>query len=136
MITPSLEAFLKSGKSLVIYVQDQVVFESNDSDLKPLLEYIKDFGPDYGRPVIFDKYVGRAAALLMTLVWPSKVLTGVLSENGKAALEEAGLEVEYSELVKYLMAVASHDMCRWEKMSLGLDAQQFCDLILQNTAES
>ena len=136
MVTPSLESFLESGKSLVIRAKDQIVFESDDSDLKPLLEYIQKFGPDYGQPVIFDKYVGRAAALLMTLVKPSRVCAGVLSENGKAALEEAALAVEYGSIVKYLMDVASHNMCRWEKMSLGLDAGQFYDQLRENIAQS
>ena len=127
MIT--LEEFNISQKSLVVYHGAKKVFESNASDLEPLMRYTEQFGTDQSEPTIFDKYTGRAAALIMTLIGPLKVYTGIISEGGAKVFDENGIPFEAGEQVDYLMGVASKDMCRWEKMSLGKSPQELLDTL-------
>ena len=121
----TLEQFLQDGSSLVVYSAEAEIFRSDASDLTPLIEYVQTIGDRYAVVVIFDKYVGRAAALLMSLVKPSQVYVGVISEGGAAVLTEAGIAFEAAKQVTYLMDVASESMCRWEKLSLGKTAEEF-----------
>ena len=121
----TLASFLETGLSLVVYRDGQVVFESSDSDLRPLVTYIRTYGSDDGEVVIFDKYVGRAAALLMELIRPHHVYAGVISQSGAQALKESGIGFDAGREVKYLMDVASEGMCRWEKMAIGKIAEEF-----------
>jgi hypothetical protein len=125
MENSELRSFLESGLSFMVQVNKRTVFESEATDLQPLVTYIQEFGPDYNNPIIFDKYVGGAAALLMTLIEPQKVYAGVLSQRGKETLERSSIAYETRQIVQYLMDIASEGMCHWERLSLGLTAQEF-----------
>ena len=121
----TLASFLETGLSLIVYREGVVVFESSDSDLRPLMTYIRTRGIRDKEVVIFDKYAGRAAALLMGLIRPHHVYAGVISESGAQALKESGVAFDAGREVKYLMDVASAGMCRWEKMAAGKSAEEF-----------
>lgn len=123
----TLASFLETGLSLVVYHDGSVVFESSDSDLRPLVTFIRTHTAHDGEVVIFDKYVGRAAALLMELIRPHHVYAGVISESGGQALKESGIAFDAGREVKYLMDVASEGMCRWEKMAVGKMANEFLE---------
>jgi len=76
----SLKEFQSSEFNFVALIGDKIVFKSQDKALDPLVEFIKT-KPEAGA-IIFDRIVGRAAALLMTLIQPAKVLTPIVSESG------------------------------------------------------
>jgi hypothetical protein len=120
----TLASFLETGLSLIVYREGMVVFESSDSDLRPLVTYIRTHGTHDEKVVIFDKYVGRAAALLMGLIRPHHVYAGVISQSGAEELKESGIAFDAGREVKYLMDVASEGMCRWEKMAVGKTADE------------
>lgn len=125
----TLEQFLAGGQSLVIYCGDEVVFRSESSDLRPLIEFIDGAEEVSGELTLFDKYVGRAAGLLMALIKPRMVYAGIISEGGVETLEKYTIPFEAARRVKYLMGVASDDMCQWEKMSLGKSPRQLWELL-------
>ncbi|MCP4686346.1 MAG: DUF1893 domain-containing protein [bacterium] len=120
----TLQEFLDSDLSLVIYVADKEEFRSRASDLEPLVKFLDDSTPSNERPVVFDRYVGRAAALLVSTLKPEKVHTGVISEAGAQVLDDARIPYEAREQARYLMGVASEDMCRWEKLSMGKSPEE------------
>ncbi|MBU0985286.1 MAG: DUF1893 domain-containing protein [candidate division Zixibacteria bacterium] len=111
----TLDEFLASGWSLVVYADDDLVYRSKDSDLIPLLDFLDRDRESSLRLTIFDRYIGRAAALLMVLIQPQRVCAGVLSEGGAIVLRENKVPFEAVRQVKYLMDIASEGMCRWEK---------------------
>ena len=125
----TLEQFLAGGDSLNVYRGEEMIFSSESSDLKPLIDFIDSAEEMSGELTFFDKYVGRAAGLLMALVKPCMVYAGVISEGGAETLEKYDIPFEAGRRVKYLMGVASGDMCQWEKLSLGKDPQQLWDLL-------
>jgi len=125
----TLAEFTAGNRNFVVVVNDREVFSSTKSDLQPLLDYLTTDRGTHTNPILFDRYIGRAAALLMTLLEPSKVFTPVISKGGKAALEEYEIPFEIGETVEYLMGVASDGMCRWEKMALGKSPSEFFELL-------
>ena len=118
------DQFLSSIASLVIYHADEIAFESDDSDLRGLVAYLQQTELGRDDVTIFDRYVGRAAALLMSRIKPIKVNTGTISEGGAAVLDEQAIPFESTAKVTFLMGVASKDMCRWEKMAVGKSAEE------------
>jgi uncharacterized protein DUF1893 len=120
----TLRQFLDSDLSLVIYKGGQELFNSKASDLEPLVQFLESARPADKGLVVFDRFVGRAAALLISTLEPEKVYTGVISENGAQVLDDASIPFEAHEKAKYLMGLASDDMCRWEKLSLGKSPEQ------------
>ncbi len=127
--TPTLEEFLASKLSLQIYRDGSPVFESKASDLTPLIEFMDTPDRPGTKLTIYDKYVGRAAALLMSLISPDMVYAGVISEGGAEQLRSVGIPYEADETVKWLMGVASQGMCGWEKMAMGKTPDQFLTVL-------
>ena len=125
----TLEQFLANGQSLVVYRGNEVVFSSESSDLRPLMEFIDGAEEECGELTLFDKYVGRAAGLLMALIKPRLVYAGIISEGGIETLEKYAIPFEAVRRVRYLMGMASDDMCQWEKISLGKSPGQFWELL-------
>ena len=123
----SFQRFKQSSWSLVIIADNKIIFRSKARALKPLIRYLKSDYTRFSEPVIYDKYIGRAAALLFTFIKPKIVMTPVLSEGGKDTLDRFNIPYNADKEVKYLMGIASHDMCRWEKMTVGLTPQDFRD---------
>ncbi|NOY88441.1 MAG: DUF1893 domain-containing protein [FCB group bacterium] len=126
----SFEKFVKSRWSLVIIGKGKIIFKSQASGIKPLVTFIKkDEGNNDQDLVIYDRYIGRAAALLMVLINPSKVYTPVISEGGRDALEEYKITYFAQQQVKYLMGYASDKMCRWEKMAMNKTPQELWEVL-------
>jgi hypothetical protein len=123
----NLEEFKSSEWNFVAYQGDKIVFKSKSKALDPLVEFVKT-NPEPGI-IIFDRIVGRAAALLMTLIQPAKVYTPVISKSGRQVLDEAGIEIESPQTVEYIMGIASEDSCKWEKLVIGKSAEEFWEIV-------
>ncbi len=121
----TLEQFVESGLSFLVCQDGKEVFRSSESDLRPVVEFLTTSKVRRASLTVYDKYVGRAAALLITLLNPDKVYAGIISQAGADALEQHVIPYEAGEQVQYLMDVASRDMCRWEKMSAGKTPVEF-----------
>ncbi len=70
----SYDRFKKSPWSLVVISDGRIIFRSRASALKPLVRYLTSRREQGDRVVIYDKYVGRAAAMLMTLIQAARGL--------------------------------------------------------------
>jgi len=127
MIT--LDEFINSDNNFIAYRNGEDIFRSAGNDLTPLLSFIDKHGLHLSGLVLFDRYIGRAAALLMSLIGPQEVFTGTISEGGAELLQNAGIDYHFQEKVTYLMGVASGEMCQWEKKSLGKSAEEFYTLL-------
>ncbi|KAA3634314.1 MAG: DUF1893 domain-containing protein [Calditrichaeota bacterium] len=124
----TLSEFQKSGKSLSIYSGTEEIFSSDKDALEPLVEFIQS-DATYENLVIFDKYIGRAAAMLMTLINPQKVYTPIISQFGREVLQNKSIRYEAEKEVEFLMGVASDSMCRWEKISVGKTAEDLLEML-------
>lgn len=121
----SFEQFKRSRWSLVILSEGRILFKSRARAIKPLVRFCSQVAARPTDLTIYDKYIGRAAALLMVSLKPTQIMTPIISEGGTACLAEHGLSFTAEQQVKYLMGVASEDMCRWEKQALGKSPEQF-----------
>jgi hypothetical protein len=117
------EQFLQSDYNLVIAKDGEALFFSRASDLLGLISYLKSDSPAKS-VAIFDRYVGRSAALLMILLEPTYIFAETISEPGIAVLRDTRVEPEYSRLVPLLMGHESESMCRFEKLALDKTAEQ------------
>lgn len=130
----SFDDFKKSDFSLMILNDNYIIFESKSGALTPLVEFLKsirflnnpnDFSKKNSKIIIYDKYIGRAAALLMTKLNPVKVYTPVISKFGREIFEQYHIDFQADKEVTYLMGIASDDMCRWEKLTVGKSPDEF-----------
>lgn len=120
----TLTEFLASPHSLCIYHGDHLAFSSAASDLRGLVEYLDGATGRVDGITIFDRYVGRAAAMLFVLAHASLVYAGVVSAGGSQFLAENNIPLIADRTVPMLTDIASADMCRWEKLSFGRSPEE------------
>ncbi len=125
----SLEEFTNMEESLIIYQNKEIIFSSYDSDIIPLIKFLDQKKELSGEVIIFDKYIGRTAGLLMTKTSPSFIYTPIISESAVNLFIEYEIDFEATEIVKYLMGKASNEMCQWEKLAMGKNQDEFYQLV-------
>lgn len=125
----NLQKFKKSDWDLIVYKNKKIIFRSKDSGIKPLIKYVKKFDRKYKNLVVYDKIVGRAAALLLAYTNSSKVYTPIISHSGILVLKKYKIDFEAKKKVKYIMNYGSKDICKWEKLAKNKTPAVFWKLV-------
>jgi hypothetical protein len=123
--------FLGSADSLRVYHGDSLVFCSEKDGLLPLLEYATTVSRDYTGVVVFDKVVGRAAALLCIKVGSRAVYSPLGSELAARVLDEYGVKYRLERLVPFITAADGSDMCPMERLSLDKEPEEFYQVLVR-----
>jgi len=134
MIT--LDEFIESDLSLLAYSDGKCLFESRGSDLIPLLKLLEQKIDSQNGLVLFDRYIGRAAALLMTLIHPTMIYCRIISQGGAEVLHQHNMHFESRQQVAFLMGVTSDEMCRFEKMAHNKNAEELLKALKKKTLNS
>jgi len=117
--------FLISGDTLQVYAGNNLIFASSKDRLLPLLEYIEGFAPYYQGVVVFDKIMGRAAALLCVKANCQKVYSPLGSQLAIKVLDKYGIKHRLTKVVPYIRKPDQEDMCPLEKLSLDKEPEEF-----------
>ena len=125
MYTDLFSAFLATDDTLRIYLEDNLIFSSDQDQLLPLMEYLEDYGPGQEPVTIFDKIMGNAAALLAVKVNCLEVYSPMGSELAIETLEHYGIGYNLSEIVPYIMRPDGKGMCPMEKLSINKTPDEF-----------
>lgn len=119
------EEFLTSTDTLQVYEDDELVFTSSKDRLLPLLEYIEQFAPHHRQVAVFDKIMGRAAALLCVKASCRQVYSPLGSQLGIEALDKYGIKHHLTHIVPHIQRADRKDMCPMERLSLGKGPEEF-----------
>lgn len=115
-----LQTLKKTGMSLMIYKEHQLLFQSNSGGIRPHLEAIEKHGIELNGTTMVDKIVGRAAALLVLYSKADQLYAGLVSGPGRQALEEHGLRFEYNEETEHIKMKDGRIYCPFERMVQGI----------------
>jgi len=129
MYRRSFSEFLTSGDSLQVYEGNKLIFASIQDRLLPLLEYIDRFAAHHRQVVIFDKVVGRAAALLCVKAGCREVYSPLGSQLAIKALDKYGIKYHLAKVVPYIQQLNHEDMCPMEELSLDKGPEEFYEAI-------
>jgi len=124
----SLNRFQKSSYSLVVYQNNKRIFTSQASALKPLLFFFRK-NLSNNNLIIYDKIIGRAAALLLVLANPQKIYTPILSYSAEKVLQQHKIAVEFKKQVQFISDYTKEKMCGWEKLAKDKTPQQFYKIL-------
>lgn len=136
MYKPLFDEFLTSGNTLHVYEGDKLIFASHKDRLLPLVEYIDKFAPRHREVVIFDKIMGRAAALLCVKASSREVYSPLGSQLAVEALNKYGIKHHLTAIVPYIQKPNQEDMCPMEKLSLNKEPDEFYQLTQNLLAEN
>ena len=136
MYKPLFDEFLTSNNTLRVYEDSKLIFASDKDRLLPLMEYIDKFASNHRDVVIFDKIMGRAAALLCTKANCREVYSPLGSKLALDVLEKKGIKYHLDQIVPCIQKPNQKEMCPMEKLSLDKKPEEFYQLIRNLLAES
>lgn len=114
LVTADLElarALLVANKEATcVAVRGDEILTSTEKGIKPLLRWLAE-GQDLCGFSVADKVVGKAPALLYSLLGPDAVFAPVMSHTARAVLVAAGIAVSYDELTHLISNRAGTGQC-------------------------
>lgn len=125
-----LEQWVEKGYSLVIIQNDKIVFKSKEAGIKALYKLIKKAPDKLKGALVFDKIVGRAAALLLVLGQVREVVAWRLSQPGKNVLVKYQIRFSAQQMVENILAEDGRGVCPFERLAEGKEPKEFYQLLL------
>lgn len=129
MYQPLFDQFLTSSNTLHVYKGGKLIFASDKDSLLPLVEYIDKFASRHRNVVIFDKILGRAAALLCIKANCREVYSPLGSQLAIDVLGKRGIKYHLTRTVPCIQKPNSTEMCPMELLSIGKEPAEFYRLI-------
>ena len=110
-----------SRYALALSIDNQIIFESTQSRLAPLVECIRKFRGTIHGCVLYDKVVGMAAArLIIYSGFISSVHAGTCSRPALQILSQFGIGVNYDLLVDVILDKTGSGPCPMETLALEI----------------
>lgn len=125
----SLEYFSSRGLAFALMKEEKILYKSKKPRLLPLLFCLKKYKKQMRGAMVYDKVIGRAAALLLVYGGVKKVLTPLISRGALQVLARGGAEVEYEKIVKNILNIKGDDLCPMEKLSQGKGVVEFAKIM-------
>ncbi len=125
----NLDYFIKKGWSFALIRGGKILYRSKSQGLRSLIFCVKNYRRQMRGAVVYDKVVGRAAALLLVYGGVKKVLMPIISRGALLILQRGGAETEYKKIVRHILNQRGSDLCPMEKMSRGKSIEEFCSLV-------
>jgi len=128
------EDILERSYSLVLYGADGLVHASFGSGVKPLLHVYEN--DDTKGLYAGDKIIGRASAMILTLMDVSYIFAKIISEPAIEFLTKYNIELEYEYSVDRVMNRDKSGLCPMEESVLGEeDPKRALELIKAKIAQ-
>ncbi len=110
------QLLIQKNLSLVITKRGKVIFETEASGVRGLLEAIRKFGKETAGASAADRVVGRAAALLLTYSGVVSVFAITISESGVDVLKKHKIIFAFEGQVPRILNQRRIDVCPFEKI--------------------
>jgi hypothetical protein len=110
--------------NLVIAKQNKIVFTSQESGVKGLVEAIRNCGPSLQGASAADSIVGKAVALLCVHAKFSGVYACLMSRLGEGVLRRFHVSFEHDTLVPNILNRSRTDICPFERIVLKTDSPE------------
>jgi Domain of unknown function (DUF1893) len=128
--------FLTSRNTLRVYQGNKLIFTSDRDRLLPLMEYLEKFASRHRKVVIFDKILGRAAALLCIKANCREVYSPLGSQLAINVLGKHDIKYHLTRTVPCIQKPDSTEMCPMELLSIGKEPAEFYQAIKNLSAEN
>jgi hypothetical protein len=120
-MTDYLDILESTGNSLMVYNDEELIFESALGGIRPHLKAIDELGSLLEGTLMVDKILGRAAAFLVIYSKAAEAITNVVSSPGKQVLDAHNLKFSYREEVEHIKMKNGVIYCPFEGMVQGID---------------
>ncbi len=108
--------------TLALFSQGHIVFESNESRLRPLVEMVQIYKGKFENCELHDKIVGLASAkVIVSSGMVSDLHAGVMSEPARDFLRPTDINFTFQELTKGIRNNDNTGPCPMEVKALAID---------------
>lgn len=108
--------FQQQDLTFMLVKDQEILFESKRSGLAPLIELIEEHrSEELSDSYVFDKVVGKAAALLICLIQAKWVFTTTLSHSAREVLNGNKIPYEVEHIVDKITPPGEKSQCPFEK---------------------
>lgn len=107
-------------KTIIIYKGDDVVYTSEYRGVRPMMEYMKAYGPSDEPLTVVDRIIGRGAVMLAVLINAKTIKTPFISEAALALAKVHHLNVEADQVIPYVVNREGDGRCPIETAVLGI----------------
>ena len=119
--------------SLVILKNNKVIYKSEEQGVIPIINALDNIGKEKLRnSLIGDRIVGKAAALLFSLIKPRLIYALIMSKQAMSFLDQEGISYLYDVLVENILNKEKTDICPFEKILLNINDPQEAYKIIKN----
>ena len=126
----NLDCFSGSYWSFVIIKQNRIIYKSKLAGLKPLIYCIKKYQTEMRDSIVYDKIIGKAAAILIASAGVREVWTPTISKAGRAYLSKNNVKIAYKDIVNCIRNRSGNDICPMEKIAGRLGEKEFLNKML------
>ncbi|MFH1775694.1 MAG: DUF1893 domain-containing protein [Chloroflexota bacterium] len=122
------DEFLRSHDTLRVYAGKRLIFGSGEGRLLPWLKYLGQSGPRR-RPVICDKVMGNAAALLAVKAGCREVYSPLGSQLAIRTLDKYGIKHHIAKTIPYIQKGDGEEICPMEALSIDKGPEEFYEAV-------
>jgi len=105
------DQFVNGNNTLRVYKSNKLIFASDKDRLLPLIEYLDKSASRHRNVVIFDKILGRAAALLCVKANCREVFSPLGSQLAIDILSKRGIKYHLIQTVPCIQKPNGTEMC-------------------------
>lgn len=102
--------------SIIAYKNGEIVFTSDKFGIFPAYIFYKKGLEFTDNCEIHDKVTGKGSAMLLSETGCRKIKTGLISQEAFRVLERKNIEIEYEEIVPYIINRTGDGKCPVEKI--------------------
>ena len=110
-IQRGIEYMKESHSACVIFSGEEIVYESKARGIFPLYEAHEMLRIDLEGCVLFDRIIGKAAAMIACDAGMTYVYGKVMSEHASKYLDDAGIPYSYEIKTEYIKNRGQNGMC-------------------------
>lgn len=115
---------------LKVWSGEKLIFRSKKSGVRGLLDFIMKHGQKYKNLVIFDKVVGRGAALLAIYLKTKELYGTCGSKLAAKVLREHKVKFYFEKTVPNILNRTKDGLCPFEQLSLSKTPKEFYNCLL------
>jgi len=112
------------NNSLVVIKEGNVLFESDEHKLIPIIKCINKNKKDMENSIIIDKRIGLAAAKLLVYAKVKEIYTLIASKSAFDYLVGRDIKFETETIVDQILNDSKSDICPMEKLALELNEEE------------
>ena len=111
------EILQTENQSVVMVKNEEVIYKSTDSGIKPLLFAYQNNLEELEGASVADKVIGKAAALLLIDGKIKELYAELISDGAMEVLNKTEIKVTYGKKVEKILNRDQTDLCPMEKLA-------------------